>query len=88
MCIRDSDSFGLVAICSVGPILAVLLLGMIYRPESSSYTPVVIPEVSDSVELWSMFRSGLPAYMEEIAVALLPIILFFAAFQFMVLKLS
>ena len=82
------DSFGLVAICSVGPILAVLLLGMIYRPESSSYTPVAIPEVSDSVELWSMFRSGLPAYMEEIAVALLPIILFFAAFQFMVLKLS
>lgn len=28
----ENDSFGLVALCSVGPILAVLLLGLLYHP--------------------------------------------------------
>ena len=32
------DSFGLVALCSVGPILAVMILGMIYNPQTVSYT--------------------------------------------------
>ncbi len=75
------DSFGLVALCSVGPIAAVLLLGMIYHPQESAYVPPTIPEVSDSVELWSLFRVGLPTYIREIAVSLLPIVVFFALFQ-------
>ena len=29
----ENDSFGLVALCSIGPILAVMLLGLIYRPQ-------------------------------------------------------
>ena len=29
------DSFGLVSLCSIGPILAVLILGMIYKPGSA-----------------------------------------------------
>ena len=35
------DSFGLVALCSVGPILAVLILGLIYRPEDAVYSRCV-----------------------------------------------
>ena len=82
------DSFGLVALCSVGPILAVLVLGLIYRPEDGAYTAPVLPEIADSVELWALFRSGLPTYMEEIAVSLLPIVLLFGVFQLVALKLS
>ncbi len=33
-----SDSFGLVSLCSIGPILSVLLLGSIYRPEQAVNT--------------------------------------------------
>ena len=29
------DSFGLISLCSVGPIIAVLILGMIYRPDGA-----------------------------------------------------
>lgn len=83
-----NDSFGLVALCSVGPILSVLVLGMIYRPNESAYQPPVLPEISDSVELWNLFRVGLPTYFKEIAFSLLPIILFFGIFQIAVLKLS
>lgn len=33
-----SDSFGLVALSSVGPILAVLILGCFYKPTEAAYT--------------------------------------------------
>ncbi len=82
------DSFGLVALCSVGPILAVLLLAMIYKPDGSLYEPPHIPNIADSVELWNLFMHDLPHYIEEIAVALLPIVVFFAIFQIAVLKMT
>lgn len=82
------DSFGLVALASVGPILAVMMLGLIYNPKETAYTPPVLPEIQDSVELWKMFGEGLPKYLEEIFASLLPIILFFIAAQFIVLKLD
>ena len=82
------DSFGLVALCSIGPILAVMILGMLYRPQESVYEAYVLPDVSDSRELWTLFVNGLPSYIKEIAVALLPIVVFFFLFQITVLKLS
>ena len=75
------DSFGLVALCSVGPILAVLILGIVFNASESSYVPPVIPEVGDSVELWQLFGEGLPTYLHEIALSLLPIIVMFGIFQ-------
>ena len=82
------DSFGLVALCSVGPILAVLILGIAFQASDSTYIPPVLPEVNDSVELWQLFREGLPTYFKEIATSLLPIILMFGFFQFVALKLD
>ncbi len=81
------DSFGLVALCSVGPILAVMVLGMVFRPGEGAYTASAMPEVGDSVEMFLLFAAALPRYLEEIAVSLLPIILFFLVFQLLVLRL-
>ena len=82
------DSFGLVALCSIGPILAVLALGMIFHPEEGAYTAPVLPDISDSVELWALFQDGLPTYMKEIALSLLPITALFGVFQAVSLRLS
>ena len=82
------DSFGLVALCSVGPILAVLILGIVFRASDSTYIPPVLPEVSDSVELWQLFREGLPEYIREIATSLLPIVVMFGVFQAVALRLD
>ena len=84
----EDDSFGLVALCSVGPIFAVLLLGLLYHPEDTGYVPAAVPDVRESVELWKCFARGFPAYIKEIAVSLLPITAFFALFQIISLKLS
>ena len=83
----EDDSFGLVALCSIGPIMAVLLLGFLYRPENTGYTPSELPVIRDSVGLWQCFAHGIPEYMGEIAVSLLPIVLFFAIFQVISLKI-
>ena len=84
----EDDSFGLVSLCSIGPILAVLLLGLLYHPEDTGYTPAELPEIQDSVELWNCFAHGFPEYMKEIAISLLPIVIFFAAFQIFSLRLK
>ena len=82
------DSFGLVSMCSVGPIVAVLILGMIFKPGESAYTAASVAEITNSVELWHLFAEEIPAYIAEIAVALLPITIFFAFFQIISLRLS
>ncbi len=84
----ENDSFGLISLCSVGPILAVLILGLIYNPEGGAYTPAVIPDVSDSVELWALFQEGIPEYIKEMFVSLFPIVIFFGIFQIMALHLK
>ena len=48
----ETDSFGLVSLCSIGPVLAVLLLGIIYHPQGGSYSETVIPDTETSVALW------------------------------------
>lgn len=75
------DSFGLVALCSIGPILAVLLLGMIFNPASTEQVSDAIPIVDNTVDLWKLFADGFPTYIEEMAVSLLPIVVFFGIFQ-------
>ena len=82
------DSFGLVALCSIGPILAVLILGIAFQASDSTYVPPILPNVSDSVELWHLFHEGLPTYIKEIATSLLPIIAMFGVFQLVALKLD
>ena len=77
----EDDSFGLVALCSIGPILSVLILGMIFNPESTEQVSESIPIIDNTVDLWILFMVGFPTYIEEIAMSLLPIVIFFAIFQ-------
>lgn len=77
----SNDSFGLVALCSIGPILAVLILGMIFKPGQAEQVSEAIPMIDNTVDLWKLFAEEFPAYFKEMAVSLLPIILFFGLFQ-------
>ena len=77
----EDDSFGLVALCSVGPIMAVLLLGLVFRPTESAYSPIEIIEAGDSRALIRLFVEAIPHYMWEVLISLGPIVLFFLLFQ-------
>lgn len=63
------DSFGLVALCSIGPVMAVLILGLLFEPQGA-YGLTGLVEAEDSVELGWMFLREFPEYMKEIAGAL------------------
>lgn len=77
----EDDSFGLVSLCSIGPILSVLVLGMIFKPESSEQVSESIPIIDNTVDLWKLFAVEFPTYIEEIAISILPIVVFFGIFQ-------
>ena len=76
----SSDSFGLVALSSVGPILAVLVLGFFFEP-SATFTPDSIVEVFTTRDVAKLFAFNLPHYIGEVAVSLLPIFAVFCLFQ-------
>lgn len=81
------DSFGLVALGSIGPIIAVLVLGLAY-PAEGTYTPVEIVYTETSKESILLFLDAIPHYMYEVALALTPIVAFFYLFNLFVFKLG
>lgn len=84
----ENDSFGLVALSSVGPILAVMLLGLIYRPDGASHAASAdLNNAANTLEMAGLFTGALPHYLGEVAVALAPIAVFFIGCQIAVLHL-
>ena len=76
-----SDSFGLVALCSIGPILSVLILGICFSPDSASYIPAALPDIATTRDAFREFTSAIPHYAREVLVAMVPICAMFLLFQ-------
>lgn len=74
------DSFGLVALCSIGPIMSVLLLSIIYEPTSET-SETVITDIITTHDAIMQFVNELPKYAEEVLIAFLPIVGVFIVFQ-------
>lgn len=76
-----SDSFGLVALCSIGPVIMVLLLGIFYSPSDASYIATEIPNISTTQDVIKQFITALPQYAQEVALSILPVAGVFAVYQ-------
>ena len=81
------DSFGLVALCSVGPVIAVMLLSVIYNVQGGQAAEPVIPAFETTLVVGRGYFAAFPAYLGEVALALLPIFVFFLLFQLFYLRL-
>lgn len=79
----QDNSFGMVALCSIGPILAVLLLG-IFSTNDLAYT---VPDYSVSSDIVGAFVHTAVYTCKEVAIALGMIVAFFLVCQFIFLKL-
>ena len=77
----SSDSFGLVALSSVGPILAVMVLGCFYHPESSEYVEDAIIHVDTMIDVSHAFVDQIPHFAKEVIVSIIPIVAVFIVFQ-------
>ena len=75
------DSFGLVALCIIGPVISVLLLGIVFSPQGAPYAPPPIPELSSTNDITMEFLSHLPYHLVDVARSVWPIIAVFAIYQ-------
>ena len=76
-----NDSFGLVALSSVGPILAVLILGCFLKPTEAAYSLTDVATVVTTQDVARVFAQGLPLYAKEVLLSLVPILWVFLIFQ-------
>ncbi len=79
----QENSFGLVALCSVGPIMAVLILGIF----SSNKMDYQVPDYTVSKDIAGSFLTSLGHCAQEVAIALGLIVAFFLICQVIFLKL-
>lgn len=78
----SDDSFGLTALCSIGPILAVMILGCFYQADAISYTAAQLQQMDTLQEVLASFASQLPKYAKEVGLSMLPIFMMYLIFQF------
>ena len=83
---RDSNenSFGLIALCSVGPIIAVMALSLMTNGELGAYDTSIY---NISNYIGGNFGHTLLETIKEVALALVLIVAFFMILQFTILKL-
>lgn len=79
----QDDSFGLVALSSVGPIVAVLVLGIVFHISGAAYEPNPIPSIGETRGLMMEYLRGFGSFAVEVAIAIAPILVFFLLFQLM-----
>jgi hypothetical protein len=83
---KDKDSskegnFGLVALCTIGPVLMVLILAFFYRPTEVVWESLVIPEAITFREAILPFVIEVPTYVIQVSTAIGAIILCFIVLQ-------
>lgn len=76
-----SDSFGLVALSSIGSILSVLILGCFCKPTEAVFTLADVADVVTTRDVVKVFVKGIPLYAEEVLISLFPIAAMFVIFQ-------
>ena len=75
------DSFGITGLCSIGPIIAVLVLGIVMKVKDLTPTPVENEVFDNTKEGVDRFIHGFGEHIIDVFVALAPIILFAVLFQ-------
>ncbi len=82
----DDNTFGLMAICSIGPIIAVLVMGLCGGFDNIKYTPHDLPVFGDSQEMGLAFLTRIPHVVKDVLMGLIPIIAFFLIYQFLTVR--
>ena len=85
---EDDSSFGLMAVCSIGPIISILVMGLVGGFSDISYVPHPLPEFINSQQMGWSFISAIPGIVKDVLMGLLPIIIFFLAYQFLTVRVQ
>lgn len=83
----SEDSFGLIALASAGPILCVMLFMFFNGVTGGVEVDNAVSTPENFGDILLSFVNAFPSYLEEVAIAIAPITVFFLLFQFFALKL-
>lgn len=78
----QENSFGLVSLCSIGPIISVMILSICFKPEATT-TETVLSMPETTADAFRIFVEAFPVYAKEVLVAFVPIIAMLLIFQLM-----
>lgn len=83
---NQEDGFGLIALASIGPVLAILIVSMFIKGNAIADTTAVEMVTSGS-ELGLLLLDNLLSYLKEVFIVIIPIFIFFLVYNFIFLKL-
>jgi len=83
---NQEDGFGLIALASIGPVIAILIVSLFIKTDSTIATESV--SLITTSDQWGMsFASSLLSYLKEVFIVIIPIFVFFLIYNFKYLKL-
>lgn len=83
---NQDDGFGLIALASIGPVIAILLVSLFIKGGSTTATTEI--QLSSTItELGTSIGLSLLSYLQEVFVVIIPIFIFFLIYNFKFLKL-
>ncbi len=86
---QEGDSFGLVALCSIGPIITVLILGLLFNVKGLTYTDFVEPvDLSQTTEIGNNLANAFKENAIDALKSLLPIVVFMIIYDAVAIKAS
>ncbi len=83
----NDNTFGLVSLCSIGPIIIVLILGLIYTPEVAKNT-ISNLEINGIKDMFLAYFKELPTYLKEVVFSLGPIVIIYLIYNYFYLKMK
>ena len=84
----EDSSFGLMGVCSIGPIISILVMGLVGGFDNIAYKPHPLPEFLNSQQMGWSFISAIPGIVKDVLMGLLPILIFFLIYQLLTVKVQ
>ena len=84
---NQEDGFGLIALASIGPVLAILIVSLFLKGGESIATESVVQEITTAGDWGGLIGSSILSYLREVFIVILPIFVFFLLYNWKFLKL-
>ena len=85
---NSEDSFGLTALCSIGPIISIVVISLILKAMGRGL-PDVYPGIEDAGEnIWPALADNMRSTLFSVSLSVGPILLFFIVYELIFIRIS
>ena len=85
---NSEDSFGLTALCSIGPIIAVVVISLILKASGRGLPETYAGEVASTGLIWDALGTKTLSTMGSVALSVVPILLFFIIYELLFIRIT